>query len=298
MKDEKEVAKVGRTAGPGAIVCGPEKYAEFAKIWNGAQETDEKLTITAKGGAKKGVSTVIGGVIVDILTKLRAAGIADEFTDPSQVRAFASKVRDSGVNLKVFTARLDRFKVVRAWQTSKTPSEAFEKAITAGLFDEKVTPDNRKAKFASFKACVNQLRKQNVPLKKLGRSRAAKIDNKMFIEAWQNSTTIAEVKEKLVKAVLCTEDTKLSTLKSKYNTLVAGGEKLKKLKAGSGLNELMKFAASLAEGEDLAVPDDEDEDGDGYADAEDEVEEGEEGEEGDAEDGGEEGEVEVDLDDI
>ena len=293
MKENTVVAaKVGRAAGPGAIVCGPEKYSEFANIWNNAQETDEKMTITAKGGAKKGEKTEIGGVIVDILTKLRKAKIADEFTDPSQVRAFASKVRDSGLDLKQFTARLDRFKVVRAWQTSKTPQEAFEKAVTAKLFDEQVTEENKLAKFASFRACVNQLRKQNVPLKKLGRSRAAKIDNKLFIEAWQSSASIAEVKEKLVELKLCDEDTKISTLKSKYNTLVAGGEKLKKLKAGSGLNELMKFAMSLAEGEDVAEPEDEDENGDGYADAEDEVVDGEEDE------GEDENEVEVDLDDI
>ena len=271
-----ENTKVGRKAGEGAIVCGSEKYGEFAKIWNSSQESSEQLTITKKNSAGETVKVEASGRIVGIIKALRAAKIADDKTDPSQVRAFATKVRDSGHNLTVFAVRLDRKIVVRAWQTSNSPSEAFEKAVQAGLFGSKefASEDERKAKLASFRACVQQLKKSGVGLKEMGRKRADRIKDADFIKAWNSSETVAEVKDKLVEEGIIKEDFKLSSLKSKYKTLLKTGVELKKLKSGEQINDLRKLAALLAENPDADIPDDEDEDDeDEDVDDEDDVDE-------------------------
>jgi len=251
----------GRKAGAGAIQCDSSRYAEFAKIWNASQETDEKLVIV-----KNGKKTEVGGRIVTILKALRTAKIADENTDASQVRA---------------------------WQTSNSPSEAFEKAVAAGLFDTKEFKDEaeRKAKLQSFRACVSQMQKQKIPLKAMGRKRASSIPNEVFIKIWNESNNIAEVKDKLVEAGVIKEDFKISSLKSKYKTLKDSGVELKKLKSGEGINDLMKLAALLAENPDAELPDeDEDEDD---VDDDDDVDEDDVDEDDDDEDA----EI-TDLDDI
>ena len=112
----------------------------------------------------------------------------------------------------------------------------------------------------------------------MGRERASSISNEKFIEAWNSSNSVAEVKDKLVEAGEVKEDCKLSTLKSKFKTL---NEKhnagLKKLKSGAGINELAKYAASLLEDENAEFADEnEDEDED-----EDEAEEDEVGDDDD-----------------
>lgn len=281
----------GRQAGPGAIQCGKEKHKEFAQIWNGAANFDGDLKI--KIGDKE-----IGGAMAKILTDLRAAKIANEHTDASQVRSFATKVRDAGHELHQFTVRLDKRKVIAAWQTSSDVDSAFKKAVEKGVFDgltlenlEKLDEKELKAKRASFRACVNQMIKNKVPLKQMGRTRAAKIDDAKFIAAWMSSSTVAEVKEKLVAEKVCGEKTQISTLKSKYNTLKKAGHDLKKLQSGEELADLMKYAAQFAEGnfsEETADDGADDGDGEEYANADEDDED--EDEENDDEN--------LDLDDV
>lgn len=278
----------GRQAGPGAITAGKDKYPEFQKIWNSAAETESDVKV--KIGDKE-----IGGAMALILTNLRKAKIANENTDPSQVRAFATKVRDSGLELHQFVVRLDKFKCIRAWNTSNSPEEAFEKAVKLGVFEnftveqiEDCDEKELKSKKASFRAVIKGLEKKKVPLKKLGRGRSAKIDDEKFIAAWKASESVAEVKEKLLAQKAIEADCKLATLKSKFNTLRKAGEDLKKLASGEGLSELMKFAQSVLEDENIEAP--EAEEGEEYEDGEEEDEEEEEEEE--------DGDENLDLDDV
>lgn len=261
---------VGRKAGPGAIQCGADRYAEFAKIWNSANESSETLTITKSKTDEKGkvtqTTSQVKGRMVTIIKALRAAGIADSNTDQSQVRAFATKVRNAGIDLTQYAVRLDRKIAVRAWMTSNSPSEAFTKAVKMGLFGKEVEFEDeadRKNKLQSFRACIAQMKKQKVPLKEMGRQRASKIKDSVFIEAWNSSETVAEVKDKLVAQGVIKEDFKLSSLRSKYKTLVKAGVELKEIKkSGSQINDLAKLARMLAENPDAEFADEDDDDDD------------------------------------
>lgn len=279
----EEVKQRGKPAGPGAIKCEVERYGEFQKIWNETVDDGKKIDVVVKN--KDGSTKIeqVGGMTVCILIALRTAGIANEHTDTAQVRAFSSKVKDAGFELRQFSQRLDRKKIVINWMQSKTPGEAFQKCIDQGVFGEEEGADDeekakwRKDKLQSHRAVVVQLRESGVALKKMGRTRTGKIDAQKFAKIWNDCDSIAEVKDALIKAGLCDESVKLSAIRAKAGTLRKGTHEknedgtdkvewkvapieMKKLRANEGLDELKKLAAMLADGADVSALEEKEED--------------------------------------
>lgn len=269
MSDVVISGQRGRAPGPGVIRCEESRYQEFAGVWNSAKAVKD-----AEGKTLKNKSTVI-------LEKLRELKIANEHTDEAQVRAFASKVRNyvgenpkCGFELHINEVKhLNRKQILVAWMRSKSPSEAFQKCIDLGVFGA-VTDENRQLKLQSFRACIAQLKKSIPSLKKMGKSRASKINDEKFIEIWNSSDSVSEVKDKLVAAGLIGDDYKLSALKGKANTLRNGKEakddkpavagiEMKKLQSREDIADLQKLAQRLAAGEDIGdddIADDDDDD--------------------------------------
>lgn len=282
MSDKTVVAKTegkrGRAPGPGVISCDESKYPIFAKIWNETKATENEKRMDL------------------ILHALRNAGIANKDTDPNQVRAFATKVRNAGVELNIATiVRLDRFKIVAAWQKNSSPSIAFQVCLDKGVFGAeegdtaKEKAEWRKMKLQSFRAVIAQLREAGVALKEMGKTRAKKIDSEKFAKIWNSCDSVADVKEQCVEAKLCSKETTLQQLKSKANTMRKGTEKvpaveMKNLSSREDIHNLKKLAEMLAAGGE------EDESNDNDA------EEEEDAEEEDDDDDDEDREVESDDD--
>lgn len=187
----------GRAPGPGAISNNTD-HAKFAAIWN---------SITPKEGEK--ASDLL-------LAAMKEAGIANEHTDIAQVRAFSTKVRDSGHELKSFRQEkpeLNQKHLFKVWQNPKTSTVAEALAQYNELSGQTATEKDIVAK---IKETRELLKGTPVQLKtRAGESdRTPRTwDKKLFCEIWQNCSNLDEAIEKLAKAGL------LGSNKEKYEKI-------------------------------------------------------------------------------
>lgn len=175
----------GKAPGAGAIDKNTDKE-KFANVWN---------SVHPKEGEKASDLLLIA---------MRKAGIANEKTDISQIRAFASTVRDSGYECKSFKSALvlDQKKAFTVWkQTAKidgSATNAAEKYIEAMGIASSVEEVKK-----ALVNLIKSVRAMGITVVKLSGEddkTSRKFDKQKFVDIWQGSATLGDAVKALRNA--------------------------------------------------------------------------------------------------
>ena len=253
----------GVKPGEGAIRIAEKDFAKFAQIWNDTQAEGQQTRSDAR------------------LAAMQKAGFANSHTNSAQVRQFASKLRDKGVQIEwKEAARFEPKLLIPAWQRSKSPVDAFDLYRKLTNDESELTPDDRKMRIQAFRVAAAGLKKKGVGLKDIGNQRMSAISDEIFVRVWEDeeNTSVGEVLAALVKLGVCKEDCKLSALQHKAKVIRAGTEgtekraaipgiELRVLSTRDSIEELNRLAQSYLDGnvelpEGVAADADDDDDDD------------------------------------
>lgn len=167
----------GKAPGAGAIAKETSKE-KFSEVWN---------SVSPKEGEKASDLLLIA---------FRKAGIANSHTDISQIRAFASTVRDAGFECKSFKSALilDQKRAFMAWKTTAKSDGSAADAAKKYAEMTGATSSIEEIKKAMVNL-VRSVRALGVPVAKLAGEddKTSRVfDKQKFCEIWQNAATLGD----------------------------------------------------------------------------------------------------------